>query len=355
MVAGFLLGCSNRVILEPFLLSKPLENKITADLTKEPRFLWSFDAPGEAAGGPVVFGEVVAMPTKNRSVWFLDKQSGKKLGVYDISGVPAGVIFDGRENLIVAEKSGNGQVFSYSLVDGAVNWRFDLNEGGEALTFKRRGDDQAGTVLASDLRGWVYALRADDGKQLWRLGLAPFSCPPVWTDSILWLADFEGDLNAVSDGKVVKTFKLAQTALTFESVGEALVIGGGDSSVTVISTLDGKTKWKIAADGKVRSLGVYDSVVYYASAIGTVGACRLESGQKLWERKLDVLVNQPLIANSLVVIVGSADGRLFALSTDKGEILWERKLAGALVGKPVLAGNTLYLATAGGRIFAFRY
>ncbi len=277
------------------------------------------------------------------------------MGVYDISGVPAGVAFDGRENLIVAEKSGNGKVFSYSLVDGAVNWRFDINGAGETPIFKRGGDDPVGTVMATDSRGWVYALRADDGKQLWKLGLAPFSCPPVWADSILWLADFEGNLNAVTDGKVVKTFKFTQTALALEAVGEDLVIGGGDSSVTVISAVDGKTKWKIATDGKVRALGVYDSVVYYASAIGMVGACRLKSGQKIWERKLDVLVSEPLFVNSSLTLVGSAEGRLFALSTDKGEILWERKLAGALVGKPILEGDTLFLATAGGRIFAFRF
>lgn len=349
-------GCANRVILKPAYLSAVPPVSSRPDLTREPYFLWSFDAPGEPAeGGLALLGQVVAFPTKSRSVWFVDKNSGKKLGVYDLSGVPAGVLFDGRENFIVSEKSGNGQVFSCSLIDGEFGWRFDLNEAGEMPIFKKGADDPAGTLIATSRAGGVYALRADDGKLLWSVPLAPFSCPPVWNDSAVWLADFEGGLNAVFEGKIVKTIKLLQTVLALEPAGDKLVIGGGDSSVSAVSTSEGKTVWKTSTDGKVRSLAVNDSIAFFASSVGTIGACQLSNGQKLWERKLEVLVQAPLLAFTDVVIAGSADGRLFGLSAQSGEIFWERKLVGALVGRPVLEEKTLYLATLQGRVLAFSF
>ncbi len=302
-----------------------------------------------------LFGNLLAVPVKNRSVRFLDKKTGEKLGVYDLSGVLAGVVFDGRENLIFAEKSGNGEVLSYSLVDGGVNWWFALNEAGEMPILKRGETDPAGTVLVANRRGWLYALRADDGKLLWNLRSAPLSCPPVWADTVFWLADFEGKLNAVANGKVVQLRKQPSAILALEAAGDKLFAGGGDSSFSCLSVLDGNPVWKVKADGKVRSMAVGGSLVFFASAIGTVSACSVSRGGKLWERKLEALVASPLLAAGGVVLVGTAEGRFLALLESTGEILWERRIPGGLVGRPALEGNTLFLATTGKRVLAFQF
>ncbi|HLG94440.1 MAG TPA: PQQ-binding-like beta-propeller repeat protein [candidate division Zixibacteria bacterium] len=292
------------------------------------------------------------MPLKNRSVRFVDRKTGEKLGVYDLSGVPAGVVFDGRENLLIAEKSGNGEVLSYSLVDGGVNWRFALNEAGEVPILKEEG---VGTVLVSNRGGWLYALRAEDGKPLWKLPSAPLSCPPVVADTVFWLADFEGRLNACANGKVVQSQKQPSALLHLETAGDKLFAGGGDSSVACFSVLDGKPLWRVKTDGKVRSLALHDSLVFFSSTIGTVAASRASDGEKFWERKLEALVNSPLLVAGGVVLVATAEGRFLALSEKSGEILWERRIPGAPVGKPILEENILFLATTGKRLLAFQF
>ena len=355
LAAGFLLSCANQVVLGPDLLHAPPFEALATDLSREPQLAWNFKLPAEPVGGMASFGKVLAIPTKNRSVWFLDKERGKKLAVYDLSGVPAGVVFDGRENLVIAEQSGNGEALSYSLVDGGVDWRFALNEAGEVPILKKGAADLAGTVLAAGREGWVYALRADDGKLLWSLQLAPLSCPPAAAESVFYLADFEGKLHACANGKVVGTQKLPAAILVLEAAGRELFAGGGDSSLSCFSAAGGSPRWKFKTDGKVRSLAVSDSMVFCASAGGTVSACDRANGGLRWERRLEGLVSSPLLVAGGVVFVGTAEGRFFALSQRSGEILWERRVPGAAIGRPVLEGSTLYLATTGRRVLAFRF
>lgn len=354
--ACFLVSsCANQVVLGPGLLHAPPPEIPAPDLTREPQLVWSFKLPAEPAGGMASFGRVLAVPTKNRSVWFVDKESGKKLAVYDLSGVPAGVVFDGRENLLIAEQSGNGELLSYSLVDGGVDWRFALNEAWEVPIVGRGETDRTGTVLAASRAGWVYALRADDGKPLWNLELGLLSCPPAAAESIFYLADFEGELHAVANGKVVFSRKEPAAILALEFSGTELFAGGGDSSLSCFSAADGKPRWRFKTDGKVRSLAVSDTLVFCASTTGTVSACSISNGQKRWERKLEGLVSGPLLAAGGAVFAGTAEGRFFALSQSEGGILWERRIPGTAVGRPVLEGNTLYLATTGRRVLAFRF
>jgi outer membrane protein assembly factor BamB len=88
---------------------------------------------------------------------------------------------------------------------------------------------------------------------------------------------------------------------------------------------------------------------------GTVAACRISNGEKIWERKLEALVNAPLAAGPGAVLVGSAEGRFLALSASNGEILWERGIPGGPAGRPILEGNRVFLASAGRRLLAFRF
>lgn len=351
---GFFFACANRVYFDPAYFSSVPAAQSEADFTREPRLLWSYDLPGEPVGELASFGQILGVGTKTRSVWLVDKVKGKKLGVYDLSGVPAGVIFDGRESFITAEESGNGELISYSLVDGATGWKYPLNEAREMPILKRGGDDPAGTVFAVNRAGKLFALRADDGKLLWSLQLLPVSCVPVWADSAFWLADFEGKLNAVKDGTVQKTVRLPGGALALEAGDGMLFAGCADSTVAAVSTLDGGTLWKLKTRGKVRSLAIAGSTFYFATTSGGVSACRASNGEKLWEKKLEVLVNAPLLALPSIVLVGSAEGRLFALSTQNGEILWERKLPEELVGRPVREGDKIYLAS-GRKLLAFQF
>ncbi|HXF48212.1 MAG TPA: PQQ-binding-like beta-propeller repeat protein [Verrucomicrobiae bacterium] len=354
--AGFLiLSCANQVVLEPSVLRSPKGDIVQADLTREPELVWSYKLPAEPSAPAVLFGDILAVPLKNRSVLFVNKNTGKKAGGYDLSGVPAGVVFDGRENLIIAEKSGNGELLSYSLVDGGLDWRFALNEGGEVPILRRGELDPAGTVLAVNRGGWIYALRADDGKPIWNQQLAPLSCTPLAGDTVFYLADFEGKLNAFANGKIHQSHKQPSAALCLEAAGGRLFAGGGDSSVSCVSCSGGTLLWKVKADGKVRSLAVRDSIVFFASMPGTVAACRISGGEKIWERKLEALVNAPLATGPGAVFVSSAEGRFLALSASKGEILWERRIPGGPVGRPILEGNTLFVATSGERLLAFRF
>ena len=355
-VAGFLfLSCANQVVLEPSVLHSPKFEEVQADFSREPQLVWSYNLGGEPSAPAVLFGDILAVPLKNRSVLFVNKNTGKKAGGYDLSGVPAGVVFDGRENLIIAEKSGNGELLSYSLVDGGVDWRFALNEGGEVPILKRGEFDPAGTVLAVNRGGRIYALRADDGKPLWNQQLAPLSCTPLGTDTVFHLADYEGKLNLVANGKVLQSQKLPSAVLQLEAAEGKLFTGGGDSSISSYSRPDGKLLWKVKTDGKVRSLAVGDSLVFFASTAGAVAACRISDGEKIWDRKLEALVNAPLATGPGVVFVSSAEGRFLAHSEAAGEILWERRIPGGPVGRPILEGNTLFIATTGRRLLAFRF
>lgn len=56
----------------------------------------------------------------------------------------------------------NGRIFALDRRDGAIQWRWKVPKGGDFVTLLPDGDR---LVVCSD--GYLWALQAEDGKELW--------------------------------------------------------------------------------------------------------------------------------------------------------------------------------------------
>ncbi len=173
--------------------------------------------------------------------------------------------------------------------------------------------------------GWVYALRASDGKALWRV---PFE-RVVWPNL------------ALTNGVLVVA------NATYPAEPEVF-------SLTGLRASDGKHLWRVSRTRLLSSFTAANGVVItsghasarYASGI-SVEAFRASDGAHLWE---SVVVNSgseasaPLMANGMIYVYGG-DGYLYALRASDGRITWrfQTGMPPVGVGVPAYVNGRLYL------------
>lgn len=175
--------------------------------------------------------------------------------------------------------------------------------------------------IACGPSGWVYALRASDGKVLWRV---PFE-RVVWPNV------------ALTNGVLV----VANS--TYPADPEIF-------SLTGLRASDGKQLWHISQTKALANFTAGDGIVItsgnasarYASGI-SIEAFRARDGAHLWE---SVVINSgagasaPLLASGTIYVYGG-DSYLYALRASDGRISW--RIHAGVSGAPTLVNGRLYL------------
>ena len=236
-------------------------------------------------------------------------------------------------------QSGPGHNVSLTVVDGVVDVGIDV------------GTKNSG----------VYALRTSDGSLLWHYNTAgpvagPDS-PPVVVDGIVYVsANVEQGLGystgyiyalRASDGKLLWRY----TAGSFvyngyvyrPTVANGVVyIASQAGSLTALRATDGKLLWRYNAKGQVVDSLVVNGIVYVLDTIDLgpdyLEALRASDGKLLW-RSLSAAY-PPLVVNGVVYLT-SQDG-LSALQASDGSLLWRYALANTGFSWPTVLNGVVY-------------
>lgn len=182
-----------------------------------------------------------------------------------------------------------------------------------------------GIIYLADGRGWLKALDAEDGAQIWHRRMArPLSAGPVVVDGKLLVADRKGGFYALNKS-------------------------------------DGEQLWAAELNGEVLAAPrLARDVVIARVGSGRVYGLDAESGERLWvfDRSVPPLTlrqrSAPAVAGGSVV-VGLEDGRLVALDSSDGTVTWEYTLAEPrgrtelermrdVAADPVIASGAVYAA-----------
>ncbi|MCM8527107.1 MAG: PQQ-binding-like beta-propeller repeat protein [Lentisphaeraceae bacterium] len=109
-------------------------------------------------------------------------------------------------------------------------------------------------------------------------------------------------------------------------------------------------KWKFQTEGNLKGTAVVkDGFVYFGSEDEKVYCLKLENGEKVWEKKVeDIVEASPLILGDSIII-GTGSGQLYRLNRKNGDTIWTFKAEDRFAGganyymqgdKPVIiAGN----------------
>jgi outer membrane protein assembly factor BamB len=272
-------------------------------------------------------------------------------------------------DMVVAGTS-EGEVVALKATDGKLLWRVRLN--GEILAAPAISDR---AVAVRTVDGKLRALSPKDGHELWvqeqqvpRLSLRGTSRPVIAGD--LTLCGFDnGKVIAVNmnDGSLqweatvapphgrTELERLDDVDSTPRVSGSEVFTVGFQGRVAMLALDTGQVWWSHDASS-YRGIALDDDALYVANADGEVVALRRKTGAEIWRQK--ALLHRGL---SAVALTDNA-----VVTADyQGNVHWLDKATGALAARtragkirisnpPVVSGNTVMVINDDGHITAYR-
>ncbi|MDH5301072.1 MAG: outer membrane protein assembly factor BamB [Gammaproteobacteria bacterium] len=250
----------------------------------------------------------------------------------------------------------SGQVSSYDLDSGRVNWQVRV-----PARFSAGPSLGEGMLLLGTSDAKIIALDPRNGDVLWRTDVSSeVLAAPVAANGRVIVRTGDGrviGLQAAS-GKQLWVFDRTVPLLSLRGsstpllVNDMVVVGFASGKLVALSQHDGKQIWDVAvAVPRGRSelermvdidadLVYADGVIYVASYQGRVTALAADSGRTIWTREMSVYRN--LVKDGKQLYLTDTEGQLWALDASSGATLWKQDLLSALAATaPVVMGNKL--------------
>lgn len=260
-----------------------------------------------------------------------------------------------------------GHVTAFSMNGGRI-WRTDLKPEEEKAQSGFGGGlaAEGDTLYVATGFGSVVALNVGSGKQVWTKPLGvPIRTSPTVANGKVFIVNTESELFALSaqDGKQLWTARgLPEGASILSNVspavsGNMLVVSYASGELTAFDIATGQQKWTDSVSGggavsglSLSSIGdaarpvIDDGVVFAGSRTGRLVATSLKNGDRVWSREIQA-AQTPWVAGSTVFVLDT-NSRIYALDRKTGKIRWVTGLPTAKTWSgPTLAGGKLWVAS----------
>ncbi len=192
-----------------------------------------------------------------------------------------------------------------------------------------------GVVIVTYSSGEIFALKSENGHQLWTETLSSTRRP----DSLSALSHIRA-LPIIDENKVI--------------------VIGHNQKMAVYDLRRGERLWERNIGG-TRTPAVIGGFIFMINSYNELLCLTCDYGQVVWVRKLDsdsdspnkVIWEGPLVAGNKLFLV-STTGALVALDPSDGKTLSERQLDSSISLAPFVAQETLYILTDRGDLMTFR-
>lgn len=239
---------------------------------------------------------------------------------------------------------------------GCLKWQF--NTGGSIdLASPVVGAD--GTIFAASYSTqYIYALRSDDGTQIWRYPIGESARRPAVGSNGMVYASSKLGIHALDalNGALRWHQRLGDCGYSTPALGADRTVYVACAYATRLHALDGDSgsvKWTYRADELICGPAVSpDGMVYFAVKSGFVYALFCDTGNFKWRYDIggSGYASPALSANgsTIFVPVDAADGKMLALDANNGTRKWTHPLDAMTWAKPAVGANGLvYFGTYG--------
>lgn len=298
-------------------------------------------------------------------------------GESDRSVSGGGLAFEGNR---VFATTGYGEIVALDSRTGGIAWR---QKAGAPVS--GAPTVQNGVVYALGRDAAALAVRANDGKVLWRAfgndgmaGVMGASAPAI-SGSTVVVPFATGELLGVDakDGTQlwaanVSGSRLGRSIGLFRDVTGDPVISGGtvyagtnSGRVGAYDLQTGMIKWE-AREGASSPVLAAGNSVFLVNDQAQLLRLDASNGGRVWAQKLPYFTKQivrkqdkvwnhygPVLAGSKLYLAGS-DGYLRVFDPASGALIGTAEIPGGAAAAPAVAGQTLYVVTHGGQLIAYR-
>lgn len=174
-----------------------------------------------------------------------------------------------------------------------------------------------GTIYLTSYNGYLFALSASDGHQLWR---------------------FHAD-DAYAGGPPT----VANGVVYFGAANACPSTGTSTPYLYAINAATGMLIWRVVGTDFPGKLLVANGVVYAGSCEGVVTAYRTTDGRQVWSKNLGSGCGTTLIGDAAHLYVNAHCVGIFALRLSDGSTQWNQPLD--VSGTPLLMGSVLYVGS----------
>jgi outer membrane protein assembly factor BamB len=262
----------------------------------------------------------------------------------------------------------DGVVIALDADRGKVKWKRDM--GSLNASSPAYAD---GTVYGVTLDpGQAFALRARDGKVLWRHSLPGRSetSPVVHNDRVI-VGSESGDVLALDTNNGDLRWQLSTGGAVKGGAAlhrGTLYVGNYAGELYAIDASNGQVKWQNGTQGG--SFGVTGRIystpavafgrVYVGSVDSRVYSFEADSGELAWSQSTgDWVYPAPAVADtpksSPTVYIGSKDKHFYALDAEDGSVRWDQDLGAIILGAASVIGETVYVAGIGPNVGSFGF
>lgn len=208
-------------------------------------------------------------------------------------------------------------------------------------------------VFTTD-RGWVTALDARDGQEVWsiRLGNTNRSTPTIVEDTIYLSGGQDGSIYALNleNGNIKWSKNIGQPAIYESPIykdGTVIVSSGltDNASVYALDATNGNVKWSVELGGSSFFGGAIGQEYVYIGSYEnrTIRALQLSDGAEVWSKQVsqEGFASKPVFHEGAVYVqtanFGNGAGSLLAIDGNNGEILWQTAGIGdSQAGSPII-------------------
>ncbi|MED5465483.1 MAG: PQQ-binding-like beta-propeller repeat protein [Myxococcota bacterium] len=294
-------------------------------------------------------GKPQAVNVANQAVFGMQwRQSVVRTGIFRTVGESFGVpaVLPGQRRVVVA--TGEGEVRSYHLDTGVLQWRVRFEGDFETTVNPFRGADGTWSGLVVDRTGKARLLKLSDGSVQWTSKLGADCREHVTLEGeTLYVTTVGNEMLALEyqSGRVLwRQGRPKSRALTVLGHGAPVIAGDlvlgtfSDGYVVAYDSQSGAVRWQRQLSVSeadfvdANATPVYsDGVVFVSSYSDGIYALEALSGDLLWERAAPSVIGLAFGQGEL--FAGSADGYVWGLDPRSGEPRFRTRLQeGPVIG-----------------------
>jgi outer membrane protein assembly factor BamB len=247
-----------------------------------------------------------------------------------------------------------GWLQALRMEDGRILWRRRV--GTQMASSPAVDPDNGLLVSAAKHPGWVSVLRLRTGKLLWRYPTGISEPSPVVRDGIAFVAGEDGRVHAV-DLRTRRARWVVDIGAKVTSspalVGNRLYVGSYGGRVVCLNARNGRLRWSTGVGSRVYgTVAVAQGRVFVPSVFSGLYGLSARSGRILWRVPLGESHSSPAVHGGRVFF-GTKGGTVMAVSARTGRVLWSRSAGGNVAGAVQVVAGLVYAAGTTSRLYVF--
>ena len=204
--------------------------------------------------------------------------------------------------------------------------------------------------------GFVVAMNAKTGRQVWRFRTGVIESSPLIVDKTVFVGSWNHKVYALNlkNGKVRWSYDTGEEIDSSAAYADGTVyIGANDGHVYALSAWTGAFRWRASSFSRFGRREYFYATptvaygrVYIGNTDGTLYAFGAKTGDLLWAQNAGTYVYSAAAVWRHRVYIGTYDGRLRAFDAATGDPVWSFDAPAKIHGAPTVMAGLVYFATA---------